>query len=85
MSLDQVGIDIIIPIYNAFNDLVTCIDSVKAHTNLNCHRLILINDASTDSRIAPYLDSLSEENIMVLIKGFVYQTKMSYYSILTQL
>lgn len=66
MSLDQVGIDIIIPIYNAFNDLVTCIDSVKAHTNLNCHRLILINDASTDSRIAPYLDSLSEENIMVI-------------------
>ena len=28
------GIDIIIPVYNAFDDLVKCIDSIKAHTDL---------------------------------------------------
>lgn len=59
------GIDIIIPVYNAFDDLVKCIDSIKAHTDLNVHRLVLINDASPDHRIAPYLDSLADSNILV--------------------
>lgn len=58
MSLNQ-GIDIIIPIYNAFDDLTKCIESILRHTNLSQNGLILINDASPDERIASYLDSLS--------------------------
>jgi len=60
------GIDIIIPIYNAYEDLVKCVDSVKRHTNLRKHRLILINDCSTDDRILPFLKQEENENIIVI-------------------
>lgn len=59
-------IDIIIPIYNAYDDLVKCVDSVKKHTDLSVHRLILINDCSTDERIIPYIYSQEAENIIVI-------------------
>ena len=60
------AVDIIIPIYNGYEDLQLCIPSVKKYTDLSKHRLILINDCSPDERIAPYLDSLAEEHILVL-------------------
>lgn len=60
------AVDIIIPVYNGYDDLKLCIPSVKAHTNLAKHRVILINDCSPDERIAPYLDSLASEHILVL-------------------
>ncbi len=59
-------VDIIIPIYNGYEDLQRCIPSVKKHTDLGKHRLVLINDCSPDERIRPYLDALAGENIMVL-------------------
>ena len=59
-------VDIVIPIYNAYEDLVNCVTSVKKHTDLNTHRLILINDCSTDERILPYIRSLENENIVVI-------------------
>lgn len=49
-------VDIIIPIYNAFEDLQICLQSIYANTDLQKNRLILINDRSTDDRIRPYLD-----------------------------
>ena len=45
-------LDIIIPIYNAHDDLVRCVDSVLARRTGDW-RLLLINDASPDPRIAP--------------------------------
>lgn len=48
--------DIIVPVYNAYECVVDCIASVLANTR-NC-RLIIINDASTDPRIGPFLDSI---------------------------
>ncbi len=57
--------DIIIPVYNAFDDLVRCVDSVLLHTDMRRHRLILVNDASPDERILPYIKSLESENIIV--------------------
>lgn len=44
-------VDIIIPIYNAFDVVKECIDSVIKNTNLSQNRLILIDDQSTDVRI----------------------------------
>lgn len=60
------GIDIIIPVYNAYEDLRTCIESVLECTDLCHHRLLLVNDASSDERILPYLNelSLNHENIL---------------------
>lgn len=59
-------IDIVVPIYNAYDDLVKCVTSVKKHTDLKLHRLILINDCSTDERILPYIRSLESESIIVI-------------------
>ena len=60
------NIDIIIPIYNAFEDLQKCIASIFACTDLNRHRLLLVNDASPDERILPYIKSLENTNILVI-------------------
>ncbi len=50
-------IDVIIPVYNAYEDLRLCLDSVFRKTAPE-HRLILIDDCSPDSRIAGYFDEL---------------------------
>lgn len=54
--------DVIIPIYNAYESLIECVNSVKKSTDLKKHRLILINDKSTDERIEQYLADLKEKN-----------------------
>lgn len=59
-------VDIIVPIFNAYDDLRQCVESVKKYTNLEQHRLILINDLSSDERVAIYLDSLVNESIVVI-------------------
>lgn len=60
------NIDIIIPIYNAFDDLKLCINSVRKYTDLNANRLILINDNSSDERIRPFLQDQSSDQIIVI-------------------
>ncbi|MEP6702126.1 MAG: glycosyltransferase family 2 protein, partial [Betaproteobacteria bacterium] len=52
--------DIILPVYDAFDDLVRCIDSV-IHCTDGDYRLFLINDASPDVRIAPFLSHVAEQ------------------------
>lgn len=60
------GIDIIIPIYNAYDELYKCLESVYRHTDLTQNRLILINDNSSDKRMKPYLDCHTKENVIVI-------------------
>ena len=51
----HLDVTIIIPIYNAYEEVVMCIDSVINTTaHLNC-KIILIDDASPDDRIKPVL------------------------------
>lgn len=67
---------IIIPVYNAYECLVPCIDSVIKHTDLENNNLIIIDDCSPDDRVLPLLKEyadckgvtllLNEENL-----GFV--------------
>ncbi|MCI9612936.1 MAG: glycosyltransferase [Eubacterium sp.] len=66
MGQSERKVDIIIPVYNAFEDLKACTESVKKWTNLEKHRLIFIDDNSTDERIGGYLESLKQEHILVL-------------------
>lgn len=51
-------VSIIIPIYNAFNETVACINSILCNTQY-CYELYLIDDCSTDLRIEKYCNSLS--------------------------
>ena len=66
LTSERPPIDVVIPIYNAYDDLCKCIDSIKRHTDLTKDRLILINDCSPDERIKPYLESLAGENIIFI-------------------
>lgn len=58
--------DIIVPVYNAYDDLQKCIESIYINTDLRNNRLILINDNSTDERIKLYLDKQKGENVVVI-------------------
>jgi len=61
--------DIIIPIYNAFEYLKICLNSVLSHTDLKNNRLILIDDKSPDTRIISYIENYlnnKSENILFI-------------------
>ena len=60
------NVDIIIPIYNAYEDLKLCLESIYKFTNLQYHRLILINDNSPDERIRQFLDGQQREGVIVI-------------------
>lgn len=55
-------IDIIVPIYNAFEYTQECIKSILKHTDLSLNRLVLINDKSPDEKILPMLLKYKSEN-----------------------
>ena len=48
------GVSVIMPIFNAFELLPEVLDRVTRHTDLSW-RLVLIEDASTDARVRPWL------------------------------
>ena len=59
------AIDIVVPVYNGYEDLRLCLDSLRKYTDIGQHRVLLINDCSPDERIAPYLERQKEEHILV--------------------
>lgn len=61
-------VDIIIPIYNALDDLKICLKSLYNNTDLNWNRLILINDCSSDSGVFPFLEQQCclDKNVIVI-------------------
>jgi len=50
---------IVIPVYNAYEELRDCIASIQKHTDLTENRVIVIDDASNDARIREFLGGLS--------------------------
>jgi O-antigen biosynthesis protein len=54
-------ITIIVPVHNAFDMVVACLRRVAAHTDLEWH-LILVEDASTDPRVRPFLRGWADEH-----------------------
>lgn len=66
MALSNRNVDIIIPIYNAFDDLVQCFESIQKWTGLTRNRLILVNDKSPDERVYEYLEKIRKGNIIVI-------------------
>jgi GT2 family glycosyltransferase len=63
--------DIIIPVFNAFECLQNCFESVLNYTDLFNNRLIIIDDKSTDKRVIPYIESflLNKERNITFIKN----------------
>ncbi len=60
------AVDIIIPVFNAAEDLVLCLESVFKYTDLMQNRLILIDDASSDPATKKLLDDLGKENVIIV-------------------
>ena len=59
-KIANVVVDIIIPIYNAYDYTVKCIESVYKNTNIP-YNLYLINDSSPDNRIDELMNKLDVE------------------------
>ena len=51
---------IVVPVYNAYDDLKECIDRLNAYTDTSS-RFILVDDASTDERVWKLLQKKSQE------------------------
>lgn len=67
------SIDIVVPIYNAYDALNNCLTSLEKHNN---GHVILINDASTDNRLLDLIGQYADKNNWHLINhkaniGFV--------------
>ena len=56
------SVDIVVPIYNAYEYTEECIKSLLKYTNLQAHTLVLINDKSPDENILPMLQKYKNEN-----------------------
>ncbi len=54
-------VDIVVPIYNAYDALINCLKSLERHQH-GAENIILINDASTDERIVPLLEQVIKKN-----------------------
>ncbi len=54
MEFEAEGVTVVVPIHGAFEDLRKCLASLLRHTAAR-HRIVLLNDASRDGRIWPYL------------------------------
>lgn len=59
-------VDVIVPIYNAYDNLVSCVESILKNTTIP-YRLILINDCSSDPGIELYLKQLEKRGIQQLV------------------
>ena len=59
-------VDIVVPIYDAFDETRRCLVRLEANTAPH-HRVILIDDASTDARMAPLLRQFAESRPGTLV------------------
>lgn len=59
-------IDIIVPVYNGLEELKKCVESIKKNTDLNRHRLIIVDDKSPDKEVIPYLMTLKSKQIHII-------------------
>lgn len=70
-------IDVIIPIYNAYEYVIECVNSLYRYTDIKNFHLYLIDDCSPDQRIQEYLNSIDKSlpNLNILYNeenlGFV--------------
>jgi len=54
-------VGIVMPVYNGYEYLKQCVESIFRCTDLTTHTLIMIDDKSTDQRVTEYLHKLHEE------------------------
>lgn len=60
--MKEIKVDIVIPIYNAYDYTKKCIETVIENTDLKINNLVLINDKSPDKRLSVLLKEVKENN-----------------------
>ncbi|MDK2931243.1 MAG: hypothetical protein PWR07_1374 [Bacillota bacterium] len=60
-------VDIIIPVYNGFEVLCECLNSIRANPDRIPHRLVLVNDGSDDPRVLRLLAEAQDKDGAVVI------------------
>jgi GT2 family glycosyltransferase/glycosyltransferase involved in cell wall biosynthesis len=64
--LNKKNYDVLIPIYNAYDQVKTCVESVLRNTAYE-HKIYLLDDASPDKRILPLLNKFAENDKRVIV------------------
>lgn len=59
-------IDIIVPVYNGYEDVIKCYHSLMKYTDFDECRIIFIDDNSPDARILPLLKSFEAKNNIIV-------------------
>jgi len=60
-------VDVVIPVYDGYEETVACLESCLATTDYPWVRLVLVNDCSPDPRISEYLRTLAGRNERVVL------------------
>lgn len=79
LSNNQREVDIILPVFNAYEDLKFCLSSLLQNTDLKSN-LIIANDASTDTRVSTLLNSLPESQNNIKIQIITNKLNQGYVS-----
>lgn len=59
-------VDIIVPVYDGFDETKACLESLLASRNHHPHHLIVINDASPNHKLSLYLQELDKDGLIQL-------------------
>ena len=59
-------VDVIIPVYDGFDETKACIESVVGSVNLHPFRTIVVNDASPNAILTKYLRELAAKGVIEL-------------------
>lgn len=76
-------ITVLIPVYNALDDVRMCVDSVVRNTTRPV-TLLLVDDASPDENVAPYLASIAADHDNIIVEtnatnmGFVATVNVGF-------
>lgn len=63
------AVDVIIPVYNAVDELKDCVDSLLTETNYDNYRIIIINDCSPDSNVNEYLETIKIDRKIIVLQN----------------
>jgi GT2 family glycosyltransferase len=77
-------VHIVMPVYNGYEYLKQCVESVFRWTDLTSHTLVMIDDKSTDQRVTAYLQKLRKERNGAKISVLFNSSNMGFVKTINQ-
>lgn len=66
MMKNRRAVDIIVPVYDGFDETKACLESILSSRNHHPHHLVVINDASPNHKLSLYLQELAKDGLIEL-------------------